>query len=263
MVSPSDRRPTGQHHEHNHSGQDEDALGVQSSLLMLGAVCQGRIASLTGLANLFDADPNSVNPCSDPEDDGAILSTGLTLLRGEAQSNGNPGIASLSQRGQAWDSTPAGTDPATGCMGMGLPEVRQGASPITFILRAGGDARESYDAVVDDELTPVREALQVTSLATAGAISAASLIPWSDPSRQALAKSPNERRRFALIGVGGFDSAETAYAKIRAGASAVQLYTALVYGGLSLVPDIVRGLDALLARDGFGSVAEAVGADAA
>ena len=147
-----------------------DALGVQSSLLMLGAVCQGRIASLTGLANLFDADPNSVNPCSDPEDDGAILSTGLTLLRGEAQSNGNPGIASLSQRGQAWDSTPAGTDPATGCMGMGLPEVRQGASPITFILRAGGDARESYDAVVDDELTPVREALQVTSLATAGAM---------------------------------------------------------------------------------------------
>ena len=69
--------------------------------------------------------------------------------------------------------------------------------------------------------------------------------------------------RIPLIGVGGVDGAETAYAKIRAGASAVQLYTALVYGGLSLVPDIVRGLDALLARDGFGSVAEAVGADVA
>ncbi len=69
--------------------------------------------------------------------------------------------------------------------------------------------------------------------------------------------------RIPLIGVGGVDGAETAYAKIRAGASAVQLYTALVYGGLSLVPEIVRGLDALLARDGFGSVAEAVGADAA
>ncbi len=68
--------------------------------------------------------------------------------------------------------------------------------------------------------------------------------------------------RIPLIGVGGIDGPETAYAKIRAGASAVQLYTALVYGGLSLVPDIVRGLDALLARDGFASVAEAVGADA-
>lgn len=65
--------------------------------------------------------------------------------------------------------------------------------------------------------------------------------------------------RLPLIGVGGVGSAEQAYAKIRAGASAVQLYTALVYGGLSLVPEIARGLDRLLARDGFGSVAEAVG----
>ncbi|SHI64859.1 quinone-dependent dihydroorotate dehydrogenase [Wenxinia saemankumensis] len=64
-----------------------------------------------------------------------------------------------------------------------------------------------------------------------------------------------------LIGVGGISSAEDAYAKIRAGASAVQLYTALVYEGLSLVPRIARGLDALLARDGFANVAQAVGAD--
>lgn len=62
-----------------------------------------------------------------------------------------------------------------------------------------------------------------------------------------------------LIGVGGVGSAEQAYQKIRAGASAVQLYTALVYGGLSLVDDIARGLDALLARDGFATVADAVG----
>jgi dihydroorotate dehydrogenase len=55
------------------------------------------------------------------------------------------------------------------------------------------------------------------------------------------------------------DSAETAYAKIRAGASAVQLYSGLVYGGVSLGARIARGLDALLARDGFGSMAEAVG----
>ena len=65
--------------------------------------------------------------------------------------------------------------------------------------------------------------------------------------------------RLPLIGVGGVDSAETAYAKIRAGATAVQLYTALVYGGLALVPRILHGLDALLARDGFADVAEAVG----
>jgi dihydroorotate dehydrogenase len=62
-----------------------------------------------------------------------------------------------------------------------------------------------------------------------------------------------------LVGVGGISSAEDAYAKICAGASAVQLYTALVYGGLSLVGDIARGLEQLLARDGFATVADAVG----
>jgi len=62
-----------------------------------------------------------------------------------------------------------------------------------------------------------------------------------------------------LIGVGGISSAEEAYAKILAGASAVQLYTALVYGGISLVDEITRGLDRLLARDGYANVADAVG----
>ena len=65
--------------------------------------------------------------------------------------------------------------------------------------------------------------------------------------------------RLPLIGVGGISSAADAYAKIRAGASAVQLYTAMVYQGIGLVPQIVRGLDALLARDGHASVADAVG----
>ena len=65
--------------------------------------------------------------------------------------------------------------------------------------------------------------------------------------------------KLPLIGVGGIGSADQVYQKIRAGASAVQLYTALVYGGLSLVDDITLGLDRLLARDGFANVAQAVG----
>jgi dihydroorotate dehydrogenase len=65
--------------------------------------------------------------------------------------------------------------------------------------------------------------------------------------------------RLPLVGVGGVETPEQAYAKIRAGASAVQLYTALVYHGLGLVPRLLAGLDALLARDGFATVADAVG----
>ena len=65
-----------------------------------------------------------------------------------------------------------------------------------------------------------------------------------------------------LIGVGGVASGADAYRKIRAGASLVQLYTALVYDGPALVGRIKRELAALLRADGFASVAEAVGADA-
>lgn len=67
--------------------------------------------------------------------------------------------------------------------------------------------------------------------------------------------------RLPLIGVGGIGSAEDAYQKIRAGASLVQLYSALVYQGPDLPARIARGLSALLARDGFARVADAVGVD--
>ncbi len=65
-----------------------------------------------------------------------------------------------------------------------------------------------------------------------------------------------------LIGVGGIASAEDAYARIRAGASFLQLYSALVYHGPGLVRRINRKLEAMLARDGFSSVFQAVGVDA-
>ncbi len=64
-----------------------------------------------------------------------------------------------------------------------------------------------------------------------------------------------------IIGVGGVSDAEGAYAKIRAGASLVQLYTGFVYGGPATAKRINRGLVDLLREDGFSSVEEAVGAD--
>jgi dihydroorotate dehydrogenase len=65
--------------------------------------------------------------------------------------------------------------------------------------------------------------------------------------------------RLPLIGAGGIANAADAYAKIRAGASLVQLYTALVFAGPDLVGQIKSGLADLLRSDGFGSIAEAVG----
>lgn len=64
-----------------------------------------------------------------------------------------------------------------------------------------------------------------------------------------------------LVGCGGVASGADAYAKIRAGASLVQLYTALVFEGPGLVTRIKRDLAALLRRDGFETITDAVGAD--
>lgn len=83
-------------------------------------------------------------------------------------------------------------------------------------------------------------------------------------------KSTDQIRRFRklvgahlpLVGVGGIDSGERAYAKIRAGASAIQLYTGFIYGGPSLVPKLLGELDYCLERDGFGDLSSAVGSEA-
>jgi len=73
-------------------------------------------------------------------------------------------------------------------------------------------------------------------------------------SRQTQGKLP-------IIGVGGIFTAEDAYEKIRAGASLVEVWTGMIYEGPAIVRNINRGLLRLLARDGFGSIAEAVGTE--
>jgi dihydroorotate dehydrogenase len=67
--------------------------------------------------------------------------------------------------------------------------------------------------------------------------------------------------RLPLIGVGGIASGAEAYAKIRAGASALQLYTALVYQGPAVIGRVLDELDQRLAGDGFARLTDAVGAD--
>lgn len=65
-----------------------------------------------------------------------------------------------------------------------------------------------------------------------------------------------------IVGVGGIDGADAAYARIRAGASLLQVFSALIYRGPQLVGEIVDGLAARLAADGLSSIQQAVGLDA-
>jgi dihydroorotate dehydrogenase len=92
----------------------------------------------------------------------------------------------------------------------------------------------------------------------AGGLSGA---PLMAPSTHMLRLFHQVDRDLALIGVGGIASGADAYAKIRAGACAVQLYTALVYEGPGLAGRIKRELAALLRGDGYASVGEARGSD--
>lgn len=113
------------------------------------------------------------------------------------------------------------------------------------------------DAIVATNTTLDRIGLKSASRDEAGGLSGA---PLFEKSTRVLARlSQLTAGKLPLIGVGGVDSAQAAYAKIRAGATAVQLYTALSYQGLSLAARINQGLDAALARDGFDTLTAAVG----
>ena len=114
-------------------------------------------------------------------------------------------------------------------------------------------------AIVATNTTLDRQALRSTHKSEAGGLSGQ---PLFEKSTRVLAKLSG-LTDIPLIGVGGVASGQQAYIKIKAGATAVQLYTGLVYGGLSLAATIARDLDALLAKDGFSSVAEAAGTDRA
>lgn len=95
----------------------------------------------------------------------------------------------------------------------------------------------------------------------AGGLSGAPLFARSTAVLKTLRARLGERT--VLVGVGGIGSGAEAYAKIRAGATLVQLYTALSYQGPGLVTRIKRDLLARMARDGFTSISQAIGADLA
>jgi dihydroorotate dehydrogenase len=130
------------------------------------------------------------------------------------------------------------------------------AHALDDIAQAVTDAR--IEGVIVSNTTIARPLLKGSHAQETGGLSGRPLFqPSTEILRQMRARLPGD---IALIGVGGISSGRDAYEKILAGASLVQLYTALVYQGPGLVERIKRDLLACLARDGFSSVAAAVGA---
>ncbi|MEM6276139.1 MAG: quinone-dependent dihydroorotate dehydrogenase [Pseudomonadota bacterium] len=111
------------------------------------------------------------------------------------------------------------------------------------------------DAIIATNTTLARDGLRSRHAGEKGGLSGA---PLMESSTRILARL-STFTALPLVGVGGVASAEDAYAKITAGACAVQLYTALIFGGIGLVQEITKGLEALLDRDGHPTLAAAIG----
>jgi dihydroorotate dehydrogenase len=123
---------------------------------------------------------------------------------------------------------------------------------IAAVARASG-----IEGLIVSNTTLARPPLLSAAAGETGGLSGAPLFaPSTEILRQMRLRLGNT---VTLIGVGGISSGADAYAKIRAGAALVQLYTALIYQGPGLVSRIKRELSALLAKDGFAHVADAVG----
>lgn len=144
------------------------------------------------------------------------------------------------------------------------------AKPIPIFLKIAPDLTDSDLAeiaevavaaglagIIATNTTLSRDGLQSPHRTETGGLSGA---PLFEKSTRTLARlSQLTHGKLPLIGVGGISTPEQAWEKIRAGASAVQVYTAMVYEGLSLIPRLAQGLDALAAQNGFSRVSDATG----
>lgn len=228
----------------------------------------GRLAARRGRGGAVGA---NVGANKDSSDRAADYVAGLRRLWGLADwftanvsSPNTPGLRSLQTR--------AALDDLLGRLAEARAELAGGGDRSRLFLKVAPDLQDAeigeivdaclahgVDGIVVSNTTVARpDTLRGTAKGEPGGLSGA---PLFEPSTTILRRFAEAAEgRLVLIGAGGVGSGEQAYAKIRAGASAVQLYTALVYEGPGLVGRVKRDLAARLRADGFAGMAEAVGA---
>jgi dihydroorotate dehydrogenase len=148
----------------------------------------------------------------------------------------------------------------------------RGAAQVPVFLKVAPDlepgdidaiARIAVDkqlgALIVSNTTISRPALKSGDAGEAGGLSGAPLGPLALQRLRDFRKATGGA--VPLVGVGGIASADDAWERIRAGASLVQLYSAMVYHGPGIARSILRGLERLMRRDGFATIAEAVGSE--
>jgi dihydroorotate dehydrogenase len=200
----------------------------------------------------------------DTEDKAADYVAGLRRLDGLADyftvnisSPNTPGLRALQGR-EALDDLLGRVAEARGPDGGRAPVFLKIAPDLTsaeigMIVEAA--LAHGIDALIVSNTTLERPGLTSPDAGQSGGLSGAPLKPFALAALRAAAEAA--AGRLPLIGVGGIASGEDAYARVRAGAAAVQIYSALVYEGPGLVGRIKRDLAARLRADGFANAFEA------
>ena len=192
-----------------------------------------------------------------------LMAPHASYLAVNISSPNTPGLRTLQDEGALVELLEAVIDARADAMPQGGPPIFLKVAPdlepgdIEAIARIAMDKR--LGALIVSNTTVSRPPLRSHHAAESGGLSGAPLRAL------ALERLRDFRNATAgelpLIGVGGIASAEHAWERIRAGASLVQLYSALVYEGPGLGARIVRGIERLMKRDGFTTIAEAIGSE--
>jgi dihydroorotate dehydrogenase len=172
-----------------------------------------------------------------------------------------PGLRALQDKGSLEELLDAVLE-ERGAMATPVPiflKVAPDLDPVDIDDIAGVALDRRLDALIVSNTTVARPPLHSRFARETGGLSGA-------PLRNAALQRLRDFRQatggaIPLIGVGGIDSAEEAWQRILAGASLVQLYSAMVYEGPGIARAICTGLERLMRRDGFGSIAAAVGSE--
>ncbi len=204
------------------------------------------------------ANKDSIDRIADYAETSAILSPYADYMTVNVSSPNTPGLRDMQTPSILADIM---TAVKTGCDRPDLP----------ILIKLSPDMNESDFLAILERLpdmgaagviltnTTIRrpDSLRSSDKDEAGGLSGAPLL-LSSTEWLALARSrlPQD---IPIIGVGGVDNAEAAYAKILAGAHLVQFYTALALKGPHIVPKMIQGLDELLAKDGIAHITDAIG----
>ena len=223
---------------------------------LAAALPRARTAKRTGMLGInVGANKDATDRIADYEAGVAAAAPIADYVTINISSPNTPGLRDL-QHGPALTDLLARASAARGTTPLFLKVAPdQEPAQIDEIARAAIQA--GIDALIVGNTTVSRPPLSSPKAGESGGLSGAPLAPLAAQRLRDFRTATGGA--LPLVAVGGIDSGAEAYARIRAGASLVQIYTGLVYGGPALPARIVRDMDMLMRRDGFARIADAIG----